>query len=896
MGLVIWVVTQSALSLLFAALGPLIAIASLLDGRMQSRRTASREAARFDRELAAARDELRTAHDEERRMLERESPSAVDLVAREPAARVSSPTARIGRGKRDSRVAVEGAPPVTRSDSRERGLLDQFLVEAATLAAAPVTVDVSGGVGIVGVTAAARALYRSLTLQLAAALPPDAWSLAVGPDAEAWISALPHRARVAHEPGIAFESSAEAIIRLALVARPVDLPADCEVVVTDHENGATVEWENVRVRVDELERVSAAQALTWAVRCAAEARESGVVEGRSALDASVDFATLDHESEGAAIGHDGAGQVVVDLVDDGPHAVIGGTTGSGKSELLITWVLALAMNHPPERMSFLLVDFKGGATFGTIAHLPHCVGLLTDLDAATAERAFESLAAEVRYREAHLARQGARDIADAEGLARLVIAVDEFAALATASPHLHALFADLAARGRSLGIHLILCTQRPAGVVRDAVLANVGVRISLRVHDRADSLAIIGIPDAAALPAHPRGRAYLASGGAPPRLLQLALAAPSDIGVVAERWRDAALPRQPWCQPLATEIPLAALPRVEGAITLGRADHPHEQSQPVAHWTPATDGSLLVVGAARSGTSTALETIAAGAPDVQFVRGDPLATWDVVTRTLAEVRAGQGRATLVVVDDLDVSLDRLGHEHAAALMECLQSLLREGPAAGIHCAISVHRIAATVQPLLALCGSRLLLRLADRQEHVFAGGRSQDFLEDAPPGRGTWRGRAMQVANGADAVEHVRADTSLVSEPFVAVAANPQAFIQRARLAGICAERLDASALTVSTGAPRVLVGDPDEWQSHWGALPRLRETLPLVVDGCSLAEYRAVSRQRDLPPPLSGIAGELWCLDPHGTARRAILRRAQPHTEAIAPDSAQNRPLDPLI
>ena len=897
MGLVIWVVTQSVLSLLFAGLGPLIAIGSLVDGRVQSRRTARRESARFDRELAAAREELRAAHDVERRMLARESPAAAELVVRDPVARWSAPPlVRLGLGEGASAVTIEGSTVATRESSREHALLAAFRAESRVLLDAPVIVDASGGVGIVGTSIAGRALYRALALQLAAVLGPDAWSLAVGPGAEAWVCELPHRTRVVPEAGLAFEGGDGASIRLAIVASWRDLPAGCAVTIIEDGAGMIAEVDERRVRIDALDRVSAAQALTWGLRATVEARARGFDARESHLPDRVTFESLDHTGGGAAIGHDGAAQVSVDLLVDGPHAVIGGTTGSGKSELLITWVLALAVRHSPDELTFLLVDFKGGATFGSIAHLPHCVGLVTDLDTITAERAFESLAAEVRFREAALTDRGVRDISEATGLPRLVIVVDEFAALAAASPHLHGLFSDLAARGRSLGIHLVLCTQRPAGIVREAVLANVGLRMSLRVHDRADSLAVVGAPDAAALPAHPRGRAYLASGGAPPRLLQLALAAPADIVAVAERWHDAARPRRPWCEPLPATLPLAGLPSAPGTITLGRADHPHEQSQPVATWSPAIDGSLLVVGAARSGKSTTLEAIAAGAAAVETVRGDPLATWDIVTRALDDARSGAPAPRLLLLDDLDVSLDRLGAEHAAGLLERLQSLVREGAEAGIQCVIAVQRVTGSIHPLLALCGARLLLRLADRPEHVFAGGVADEFDASAPPGRARWRGRALQVASGGARVAPALPELGIVTTPFVAVAANPDAFIARVRAAGLGAVRLDVGALTVSGGESRSLVGDPDEWQSHWAVLPRLRQTLPLLVDGCSLAEYRAVTRQRELPPPLSSRDGQFWLIEPDGTARRATLPAEHPSPRPNPSDSAQKGPFHPLI
>src|SRR5690606_24676261 len=101
---------------------------------------------------------------------------------------------------------------------------------------------------------------------------------------------------------------------------------------------------------------------------------------------------------------------------------------------------------------------------------------------------------------------GVRDIGQAPALARLVIVVDEFAAMLDGFPDLHALFVDIAARGRSLGLHLILCTQRPAGVVKDSLLANCGLRMSLRVNNRADSTAILATDAAALIPATLPGR------------------------------------------------------------------------------------------------------------------------------------------------------------------------------------------------------------------------------------------------------------------------------------------------------------------------------------------------------------------------------------------------------
>src|SRR5690606_29957164 len=111
-----------------------------------------------------------------------------------------------------------------------------------------------------------------------------------------------------------------------------------------------------------------------------------------------------------ALGVAGDGAVEIDLVADGPHALVAGTTGSGKSELLRTLVVALAVRTPPDQLAMVLVDFKGGATFDACARLPHTVAVVTDLDGGLAERALVSLDAELRRREAMLRDAGADDL------------------------------------------------------------------------------------------------------------------------------------------------------------------------------------------------------------------------------------------------------------------------------------------------------------------------------------------------------------------------------------------------------------------------------------------------------------------------------------------------------
>jgi S-DNA-T family DNA segregation ATPase FtsK/SpoIIIE len=219
----------------------------------------------------------------------------------------------------------------------------------------------------------------------------------------------------------------------------------------------------------------------------------------------------------ATIGASATGAVEVDLVRDGPHGLIAGTTGAGKSELLRTLVVALAAASSPEHVSFVLVDFKGGSTFDACAALPHVVGLVTDLDGGLAARALEGLDAEIRRRELLLRDAGADDVATyrrttGRPLPRLVLVIDEFATMARDLPDVLTALLGVAQRGRSLGLHLLLATQRPAGVVTDDIRANTALRIALRLADRADAVDVVGDPAPATFPRTAPGRAAMRLG------------------------------------------------------------------------------------------------------------------------------------------------------------------------------------------------------------------------------------------------------------------------------------------------------------------------------------------------------------------------------------------------
>ncbi|MCW4601764.1 FtsK/SpoIIIE domain-containing protein [Janibacter hoylei] len=220
----------------------------------------------------------------------------------------------------------------------------------------------------------------------------------------------------------------------------------------------------------------------------------------------------------AVIGQSALGTHSVDLRTDGPHALVGGTTGAGKSELLQAWILGMATANSPQRVTFLLVDYKGGSAFRDCVQLPHTVGMVTDLSPHLVRRALESLSAELHYREHLLARFKAKDLVELERRGEveappsLIIVVDEFAALVQEVPDFVDGVVNIAQRGRSLGIHLILATQRPAGVIKDNLRANTNLRMALRMADTDDSTDVLGTPDAAYFDPGLPGRAMAKSG------------------------------------------------------------------------------------------------------------------------------------------------------------------------------------------------------------------------------------------------------------------------------------------------------------------------------------------------------------------------------------------------
>ena len=378
--------------------------------------------------------------------------------------------------------------------------------------------------------------------------------------------------------------------------------------------------------------------------------------------------------------------LVVDLATDGPHVLVAGTTGSGKSELLQTLVAGLAVANRPDEMSFVLIDYKGGSAFADCARLPHTVGVVTDLDGHLTERALQSLGAELRRRERILLAAGCTDLDDylrtaAPGsppLPRLVLVVDEFASLVDELPDFVGGLVGVAQRGRSLGVHLVLATQRPGGVVSADIRANTGLRIALRMTDAAESRDVVDVRDAADIGRFTPGRAVLRTGAGGVRHVQtarvggqayLVVTAPvarrvswetvgelrataiadapagcTDLARIvvaateAARRLGAPAAASPWQPPLPSVVTSDDLDGIAGAVAFGLRDLPREQRR--ATVTLGLDGGdhLVVAGGARSGRSTLLRTVA----------GTLAERFDVFDAHLYAIDAGGGALSALV--------------------------------------------------------------------------------------------------------------------------------------------------------------------------------------------------------------------------------------------------------
>ncbi len=697
--------------LLFAALGPVSLLAGALGDRWGFGRARRRELAAHALALELSRARLTAALRSERERLDRAHPDPAAVLATAERrlgglwSGAGSARLRLGLGDVPTRVVwVEGTTP-----TRPRAPHAPLVVDLADLTC----------LGVVGSRAFTDGHLANLVGQLCTANAPHELSLSVASSDPqwSWVARLPHaRAsvpgaspsvpeagrssrpgdphpsgplRVLVVPGAGPRSAglvkaalADGVVVLVAAPARAQLAAGCRAVVHRVEAGHLLDGPNGPVPfvpdlvapwwVDRLSRALAPvrctdprgtagmpSRLTLADALGGELTAVGVADRWEAREAAGIGSPSASSTLAAVVGRTAQGPFVVDLCRDGPHVLVGGTTGSGKSEFLRTLVTSLAVSASPDELTFVLVDFKGGAAFGPCAGLPHVVGLVSDLDDHLVSRALASLRAELRRRERILAAAGASDldayrrvrVEGCEPVPRLVVVVDELRALVEELPEFVTGLVRLAALGRSLGIHLVLATQRPSGALNAEVQANVSLRIAFRMRDRADSVDVLDDGAAAGIAPSTPGRA-LARGadGSLVAFQSATVAAPrprTDAGLAvrpvldgdasgrstaagdeadtdapsalvaavvgAHRLRGGALPRSPWMAPLPGVVASGegAAPGQHPGV-VGLVDEPDLQRVTPLQWD-ASDGSWLLAGGPGSGRTTALRALALAA-------------------------------------------------------------------------------------------------------------------------------------------------------------------------------------------------------------------------------------------------------------------------------------------
>ena len=325
------------------------------------------------------------------------------------------------------------------------------------------------------------------------------------------------------------------------------------------------------------------------------------------------FKVSDHDDGlRTPIGKDSSGVVHIDLVKHGPHALIAGTTGSGKSEALRTWLLGLCASYSPSHLRLVLVDYKGGSALTPFTALPHTETVLTDLNLGHSSRALRGLASCIATREAQFAQYAVKDLSQWRERflqecappppPRILIVIDEFQVLADLHPETLETFSRLAAQGRSLGLHLIYATQHPGASINAHMRANTELRIALRSISDSASHSVIGSAEAAHLPRIP-GRALLGSG----KPVQFAYCANIEqtIASISKRQSDS-IGTPLWCPSLPSQLTRRDLDQLcssEGGIPIGLIDGIENGAHQCLRWQ---HGNIMMSGSGSSTSKLAL--------------------------------------------------------------------------------------------------------------------------------------------------------------------------------------------------------------------------------------------------------------------------------------------------
>ncbi len=408
----------------------------------------------------------------------------------------------------------------------------------------------------------------------------------------------------------------------------------------------------------------------------------------------------------------------------GPHGLVAGTTGSGKSETIQSYIISLAVNFHPHEVGLLLIDYKGGGMANLFKDLPHLLGTITNLDGSESMRALASVKAELSRRQRVFSEYGVNHINGymklfkegkaEEPIPQLFIISDEFAELKKEQPEFMKELVSAARIGRSLGVHLILATQKPTGVVDDQIWSNSKFKLCLKVQDESDSKEVLKTPDAASITLP--GRAYLQVGNN--EIYELFQSAWSGAPYIKEKEKDVTLDervytvnelgqgelinkdlsgkkeeqkavrtqlevvidhirevydreapvevRRPWLPPLPEYMvsPLVEEDNIEDnseimdeneslclEIPLGLVDMPEKQKQSEYMINFSKDGNLLFVASAGFGKTTFLTTVVLSLASINCVEKLNFYILDFGNNALAPLRTLPHMADYISLDD-----------------------------------------------------------------------------------------------------------------------------------------------------------------------------------------------------------------------------------------------------
>jgi len=404
-----------------------------------------------------------------------------------------------------------------------------------------------------------------------------------------------------------------------------------------------------------------------------------------------------------------------DLVQLGPHAIIWGQSGAGKTILMSTLIHHLSRRYPPETHQVVIIDFKGASGIGDVKDLPHVVGWVSDLDTEQVQRAFAGITAEIVRRERLFLEHQCRELSDLPAdieCPRTLIVIDEVGALLQQQPQWEALLGDIASRGRSLGLHLVLIDQRVSGHIPRHIVANASLRICLRVGDASEASEILH-------GATPSQVAQLV--GAPVGTLAVSDGQRVTMGLVEQSGEGAAQPgrgRPLWKPALPDTVS-------DGPSTaLALLDRPTEQSHDPLDVSSIPSGLVVVTGDSQAGHSTLLQRWAGtfGPPEVgQLVD-------DLVTMTHQILQGASQLQPLPRLITLD-RLDRLARGQSEVFRDWfieqllgVAQLLADGPTPS-HLVVTVAPHTQEARALTRATSTVIRLRQA----------LPSSYLDDQPP-------------------------------------------------------------------------------------------------------------------------------------------------------------------